>query len=474
MIVPIWRQGRTLGAISFMSTDSSRRYTTDDLAMVEELATRTAIAIENARLYAAQRRARADAERAAKRAALLAEAGALLAASLDYEETLNQLAHFMVSRFGDLCVVFLSGGDGAIWRVAAAHIDPVREDALRALQVHPIEPDSAHPAAVVIRTGKSTFNPSLTGAIEALAQNNPDAIERARTLIPTSHLIVPLIARRRVIGALSFGTISAENSYDIADLLVAEELGNRAALAIDNSRLYHDMQQAVRTRDVFLSIASHELKTPLTALFGQAQLLQRRIMHAPESSERDHRAIRVIVEQAQRLNKLIMTLLDVSRLSQGQLGLERVPIDLGILVQRVSEDFEPELEQHRLVFEPYHEPLIVTGDWLRLEQVMQNLLQNAVKYSPKGGRIVIRLDRRGTRVLLSVADEGIGIPQTEITRLFERFYRVETDAAQHVSGIGVGLYIVKEIVTAHDGEVHVTSTEGVGSTFTVSLPHASV
>lgn len=470
MIVPLTHQGQTIGAISFVAAGEGQRYTADDLVLAQDLASRAAIAIENARLYTTAQQARAAAEQASSRATFLLQAGTLLAASLDYQETLQRLAHIVVTYFSDLCVVFITGKDGIIQRAAAAHIDPAKERQLIALGQATIAPNSAHPAVAVIRNAKPLLNPPVAAALEEVAGDNPH--QQLQSLIPHSHIIVPLIARSRVIGAMSFGRDTASRDYDASDLLVAEELAVRAALAIDNAMLYRDVQEAVQLRDAFFSIASHELKTPLTSLLGQAQLLQRRLTQADAAPERNQRSIQVILDQAQRLNKLLATLLDVSRLSLGQMIVAHEPLDLHALIQQVVGNFQHDLEHHTLIYRTSGQPFVVLGDMMRLEQVFQNLVQNAVKYSPQGGQIVVQAERRIDQVVISVIDHGIGIAAHELGNLFQRFYRVNNAAVQHINGMGIGLYIVKEIVTAHGGEVMVRSVEGQGSTFVVSLPLA--
>jgi signal transduction histidine kinase len=170
---------------------------------------------------------------------------------------------------------------------------------------------------------------------------------------------------------------------------------------------------------------------------------------------------------------MIGALLDLSRLQAGQLSIDRTSLNLSVLGQRVVEEAQAGLERHTLAFVPADGPLPIIGDELRLEQVIQNLLQNAIKYSPAGGRVEVRAARRGAMACISVTDQGIGIPQAALARLFTRFYRAPNVDPQHISGMGVGLYVVKEIVTLHGGEVVVESQEGVGSTFTICLPLAS-
>jgi signal transduction histidine kinase len=258
---------------------------------------------------------------------------------------------------------------------------------------------------------------------------------------------------------------------------IREHLQERERAATERAQLYTAEQQArataeaaVALRDDFLSIAAHELKTPLTSLLGNVQLVERRIARDGKLSERDQRAIQVASQQALRLRQMIDALLDVSRLEQGQLSITQESIDVGLLVERVVREVQPGLQQHTIESHTPAEAVIILGDELRLEQVLQNLIQNAIKYSPAGGTIDVTVEHTATHVAVQVRDHGVGITATALPHLFERFYRVPDAVERHIQGAGIGLFVVKEIVTLHGGTVDVTSQEGVGSTFTVSLP----
>jgi PAS domain S-box-containing protein len=255
---------------------------------------------------------------------------------------------------------------------------------------------------------------------------------------------------------------------DITDRKEAEQ--ERELLLARERAARVEAQEAVRVRDVFLSIAAHELKTPLTSLLGNAQLLQRRAERDGNTTDRGKNAIRVIVDQAKRLDKMILALLDVSRIETGKLSIERTPVDLCGLVRRVVEEVQPTLVSHTVDCQMPTSMLMIDGDEVRLEQVIQNLITNAIKYSPQGGSVVVRIEQHDTQVHLEVMDTGMGIPKDDQPYLFQRFYRASNAEAQYRSGMGIGLYVVKEIVTLHGGIIAVESCEGVGSTFTVSLP----
>jgi signal transduction histidine kinase len=186
--------------------------------------------------------------------------------------------------------------------------------------------------------------------------------------------------------------------------------------------------------------------------------------------ERELRQLQVINEQSSRLHRMVLALLDISRLDSGQLSIERAPLDLAALARRVVEEVRPANDGRQIEFAAPDESLPVAADELRLEQVLQNLIQNALKYSPEGEPVAVRVERRSTSAAVTVVDRGIGIPTTALPRLFGRFYRAPNAEARQIGGMGVGLYVVKEIVTLHGGDVTVESAEGQGSTFTISLP----
>lgn len=258
---------------------------------------------------------------------------------------------------------------------------------------------------------------------------------------------------------------------------VQREVSTRKRAEVERAELLAQAQAAraqaevaVEVRDQFLSIAAHELKNPLTALLANAELLDRRIARGGEISEREQRMVHAIHEQGDRLNTMITTLLDVSRIEMGQLPISLVPLDLGALVQRIVEELRPALTRHTLDYTGPAEALVLPGDGERLEQVVQNLLGNAIKYSPGGGIITIQVERHADWGCIIITDEGIGIPQDALPNLFQRFYRAPNVQRSQIVGTGVGLYVIKEIVARHGGEVRVQSTERVGSTFTVFLP----
>ena len=283
-------------------------------------------------------------------------------------------------------------------------------------------------------------------------------------------MAAPLVGR----DGRNLGLIQLSDKYTDefteADEAILVQLAQLASVAIENSRLYSAAQQALQVRNEFLSVAAHELKTPLTALLGNAELVQRRLVREGNLHERTQHSLEVLVVQARRLNKMIGDLLDLSRLETGQLRLEMVALDLHALVRRALAEVEPALTNHTLAYAGTDSAVTVVGDELRLEQVLHNLIQNAIKYSPDGGTVTVGLEQEPEVIRLWIADQGIGIPREALPNLFRRFFRADNAAARQISGVGIGLYVVHEIVERHGGTIDVASTEGAGSTFTVCLP----
>jgi excisionase family DNA binding protein len=473
ILAPLRLRGRILGALQMSMAESGRHYTEEEFALAQNLADRLAMAVEHARLYEEATRAQTVASDAAVRATFLAEVSQVLAASLTDGQPLRNLTQKVVSFLADACVVYQHAGPYLLRRAALAHRDPHKEHLLQetARFTIPLEVDA--PVTRVVQSGQTEVAGHVPAMLAQQIHADPDYHALVRALAPRAYLCTPLVARGRVLGALALIVTESDRTFSDDEVALAEELARRVALALDNTRLYHAAQEAIAVRDQFLTVAAHELKTPLTALLGNAQLLERRLRQEGGLAPRHERSLQVITEQAKRLNHLVTTLLDTSRLETGQLRIERRPVELGALARRVAEELQPTLVRHTITCEPGPDGLVVDGDELRLEQVLQNLLINAVKYSPEGGPILVELCWQDDRVALQVRDEGIGIPADELPNIFGRFYRASNAAAGQLSGIGIGLYVVNEIVTLHGGSVMAASAPGQGSTFTVWLPRGT-
>jgi PAS domain S-box-containing protein len=311
--------------------------------------------------------------------------------------------------------------------------------------------------------------PSVTAEYRALFEQGTD-VPMFETRIQTADGSERIVETRATF-------ITLDSSSQPVLLSIIRDITARKRLEEERDQLLErehaariEAEKALRIRDQFLAVAAHELKNPLTALQGYTEVLQRRAVRDQTFNERDQQTLQIIATQVKRFHGLIDSLLDIGRIQVGGLSITRKPLELCSLVRALVEELQPSLEQHTVQLECEADALIVAGDAGRLEQVVQNLLQNALKYSPAGGVVMVRVYRQNDRACLSVSDRGIGIPKAAQADLFQQFYRATNVEAQQIQGMGIGLYVVKEIVTLHDGEITVESREGEGSTFTVSLP----
>lgn len=298
-----------------------------------------------------------------------------------------------------------------------------------------------------------------------------------------AYVALPMMLARNVLGAVGIG-FAHEHVFDADERTFLMTITHVATQALERARLMAAerallvasdealalLDEAVRLRDTFLSVAAHELKTPLTALLGQAQLLRRRLNQAEALSPANERSIDIIIGQTKRFDELLTDLLDGGRLESGQLLIRRAPFDLMELLRCVVDTMQSSLSEHELHADLPVDALTIIGDRVRLEQVLHNLLSNAVKYSPSGGPITLRAQVSDATVQISVTDRGVGITPEALPHLFKRFYRAPEAGRLRPDGIGIGLYIVREIVQQHGGAVSVASTVGEGSTFTFALP----
>jgi len=416
---------------------------------------------------------RAAAEAAQRRSAFLAEAGTTLSGSLDPVATLAAIARLVVPRLADWCLVDLvpdtENGDEA--EAVVAHADPQIETWLRqARRDHPIDPSASEGPGHVLRTGIGRLYPSPAGSLPAVI-GGADAGALAAGQAVGSLLAVPLTARGATLGVLTLGT-NRQDGYGASDLQLAEELARRAALAADNARLYRSAQNAIRDRDQFLSVAAHELRTPVTTIGGFAELLVREQASGSVGGARAARFVSRIGEASERLTGLIEDLLDVSRIRLGVMPLRVQPVDLGALVETVIERYHDQLgPRYRLEVRIDAGECAVAADADRVEQVLTNLLTNAAKYSPEGGPIVVSVgpDEDGVRV--SVADRGIGLAPENLESIFVAFGRAPNAERSAVQGLGLGLSICRSVVERHGGRIWAESAgEMLGTTLHVWLP----
>jgi len=411
-----------------------------------------------------------DRKRHAERTAFLAEAGAVLAGSLDYLTTLKTIANLAVPAIADWCTVDVLTDERKLDCVAVAHVDPSKVELARTVRERYEDPNSPYTPSAVVRTGKPAMLERITDdMIVAAAKGDAERVQLVRSLGLNSYIIVPLTAHRRMFGALTLATAESGRIYGQDDLTFAQDIASRAALAVDNARAYDSARAANQLKDEFLATLSHELRTPLNAILGYARLVQSGVL----PRERQARAFGTIERNATALTQIIEDILDVSRIIAGKVRLNIQPIDLPDVIKNSVEALLPAADAKQIrvqtILDPAASP--VSGDPDRLQQIVWNLVSNAVKFTPKGGTIQVRLERVNSHVELTVSDTGIGISSDFLPHIFERFRQGDPTTTRLHGGLGLGLAIVRQLVELHGGTIHAASGgKDRGTTFRVRLP----
>jgi len=414
----------------------------------------------------------------AERAQILADAGAFFSSNIDPVWVTQAIAERVAEVLGDWAAVILKSSDSTELRVASIYH---REMASLGLAWSYIYRQPLVVGEGIIGQVVSTGYPSLTqnlGATETTAPGLEGGYHAAPMKL-ASLLILPLRTRREMLGALVIAANDPDRAMNDEKLPLAEILAERAALAIENAKLYTEQVDArrkvedlSRLKDEFLSIASHELRTPVTSIKGYTQLAKTLIRENDLSTSEEY--LDIALDQIDRMSRLILELLDVSRIETGRLEIRREPIPWTTFVNDVVHRHHTAVSDRRFQLNLPVGHKRVLGDRDRLEQVLGNLMENAVKYSPDGSEILVTVEDRGDQVVTSVADRGIGIPTDELGQVFERFHRGRQVSSTNYGGLGLGLYITKQIVERHGGTIWVESREGQGTTFSFSLPVATV
>jgi PAS domain S-box-containing protein len=411
-------------------------------------------------------------KRAEGRLGFLAEAGEMLASSLDFETTLERLARLAVSALADYCLIDMVGDDGEVRRVATAHADPAHEAAVSGLRRFPPDMSKHEGVSKVLRTGQTEFVPLVTQERLRSITRNVEHRELLERLGLKSFMTVPLVTRERVTGALTLALTGAGRAYTPADVSFAEELARRAALAIENARLYGRAQEVNRAKDEFLATLSHELRTPLTPVIGWTHMILSGRLGPSDVVQGMH----VIDRNSQALSRLINDLLDMSSILSGKMKIERAPVEIDAVVREAFETVRPHAESRGVALELFADErpvpaAVVNGDRTRLVQVFWNLLHNAVKFSARGGRVRVRVEGTGGAARVHIEDNGQGITPEFLPHVFERFRQADMGTTRAHGGLGIGLALVKSFVEAHGGRVEAASPgAGRGSSFVVSLP----
>jgi len=571
VVVPLAVEGQVFGGMS-LSFDHDIEFEPERREMKVALARQAAQALARSRLFAAEQAMR-------ERMTFLAEASELLASSLDYNRTLRRLAQLCVPRLADWCAIDMVGADGAIERLAVAHEDPEKVKWAYELQErYPPDPAASRGIPQVLRTGEPDFLPTIPPELLEEAIGEDDELRRiVDELGLKSSIAVPLIARGRTLGALSLIAAETHPPFKQADFELAVELARRAAVAVDNARLYREAERGAnaaralayvadgvvlldrdgivrhwnpataaitgvseehalgrpvaevvpaweqltshvpllapgsaprpvtvpivlggherwvavsgvsfgggtvyalqdvteeraleKTRSDFVATASHELRTPLAAVYGAVRTLRREDI---QLSEDDHaQFLEMIESEATRLAKIVDQILLAGQLDADAVELELTECDPAEIAAGVIESASTHVPPSISLNLDAERAQPVACDPNKLRQVLVNLVDNAVKYSPQGGEVVLRVESDNGSCRIDVFDHGLGIPPGEQSRIFEKFYRLDPQQTQGVGGSGLGLYICRELVERMDGTLTVESEPGRGSRFSLVLP----
>ena len=394
----------------------------------------------------------------------LAEAGRLLASSLDYEATLAGVAELAVRSLADFCVIDIVE-DGEVKRLQVAHADPARAELTRELLRFP--PHRPHPAIslMALDSGSSVLMPVVSADLLQAVTQDDDHRRVIEALEVRSLMAVPLLAGEERLGVVVF--VSSHGNYDETDLALAERLVRLAALEVNNARLYRDARQALLARDRVLGIVAHDLRNPLNTIAISAELL----LTGTGQAQSD-RLLQIILRSARGMSRLIQDLLDVARIEAGQFSLHREVHDPCDLLQEAVEldTSRAKARSLDLAYEVCPGTSAVSADRDRILQVLSNLIGNAIKFTPEGGRIRARVEQVEEGVRFSVTDTGLGIAAEDLPRLFQPFWQAQRGS---LDGAGLGLMIARGIVEAHGGTIHAESPPGQGSIFYFTLPPAS-
>jgi PAS domain S-box-containing protein len=417
-----------------------------------------------------RKRAEADAQKAHFQTEFVARMVTRLSESVEYETRLKAIPNLAVPSIADWSTIDILQEDGHIRRLAVAHVDPAKIELGTEVLRHYEDPTALHSIRQVIRTRTPAFLPDITDdMIIAAAKGDEDRVRLVRGLGLVSYMCVPLKAEGRTLAALTLATAESGRRFGTDDLHFAEEVASRAALMVDNARAYDEARRANQLKDEFLATLSHELRTPLNAILGYARMLRGGMI----TGDKLPRTFETIERNSAALTQMVEDIFDVSRVMSGKMRLHIQPVELPIVLHQAVATAMPAAEAKHIRLETAIDPQAgpVSGDPDRLQQIVWNLLSNAVKFTPKHGRIQVRLERVNSSVEIIVSDTGVGIDPDFLPHIFERFRQADSGTTRQHAGLGLGLAIVRNLVEMHGGTVYATSGgEGEGATFRVRLP----
>jgi PAS domain S-box-containing protein len=409
-----------------------------------------------------------DRKQAERSQDLLVRAGDLLGASLDLRTTLRNIVRLAVPTLADWAMVHLEDAAGRVRCADLGHFDEGRDEMLRPLRDTALDRARPHPVMTVLDTGEPELIRDVSDAfLTAIAADDAQR-ELYRTLGIRSALVVPLAARGHIRGAIALFSSTPERTFDEKDVPLARELAQRAALALDNAFLYAEARDAVRARDDVLAVVSHDLGNPLSAIRIGTSLLLRSVPEG-EQGTGGWTHIEGIRQSVAQMERLVNDLLEVKRIEAGQLTLDLQRHGIQTLLSEVRDMFHTIAAEKSIALEvEAPRGSAVLADRERVLQVFSNLVGNALKFTPAGGRVRVAAVERDGAIVFSVEDTGRGIAPDHLEHVFDRFWQAHRNNREAV-GLGLGLAIVKGIVQAHGGAVRVESEQGRGTTFTFTL-----
>jgi signal transduction histidine kinase len=415
---------------------------------------RLALALEERQTYID------DLERHELQQRFLAEVGEILSSTLDYEATLANVAKIAVRDLCDFCIVDMAGDCGEMRRIEVACREPARTWICDVLAARPLDAQRRHVTRSVIESRRAALVAEISPDILTSFAQDPEHLAALEAIAARSLIAVPLLAGDTVLGVIMF--VSASTIYGAADLLIAEDLARRAALSIENARLYRAAREAIQSRDDVLAVVAHDLRNPLNAI-----LLNIALLHEPG---RDAMRVGATIDRAaRRMDRLIQDLLDVARIESGRLTIERDCVATGKLLADIVETQRASAAAAAIDLE-LSAPGTLPDIWAdrdRVSQIFENLIGNAARFTPRGGLITVGATPRDAEVLFWVADTGAGIAPEHHQHVFDRFWQ---GRSMRRGGAGLGLPIVKGFVEAHGGRIWLESVPGRGTTFFFTLP----
>ena len=425
---------------------------------------------EQGRALEREQAARAEAENSQKRTALLAEASRVLSTSFDYQTTLAALVRLAVPTLADYCALDILEGENEFKRIGEAHVDPTKSSLIRKVGTFPRSALTAqHPLIRVMTTGYPVLEAEITPAFIRASFAEPSQRQMVEALGPRSFICVPLVSSGKILGALTLVTSGSGRRYDEADLSLAADMARRAAIVVEHARLFHEAQQATRARDDVLAVVAHDLRNPLNTVTMAIGLM---LENTPVERTQERRQVEIVRRAADRMNRMIQDLLDVKRMESGRLAIDLRPEDVDVIINDMIEMLRPLAVGSSITLEasiPEGLPPVL-ADSARIQQVLSNLVGNAVKFTPRDGRITVCAEQTEGEIRFGVIDTGPGIPPEQVPHIFGQFWQASSSDRR---GIGLGLAIAKGIVEAHKGTIWVESQVGTGSTFYFTLPTAT-